>query len=41
MYKNLEKKKLINYNNKELILTKRGMVFFEKINKQIKFNFII
>jgi|TARA_B100002003_G_C13956999_1_gene463718 predicted transcriptional regulator len=39
LYKNLEnlgKKKLINYNNKELMLTLKGKKLFEKINKQIK-----
>ncbi|MBW2995532.1 hypothetical protein KY312_04205 [Candidatus Woesearchaeota archaeon] len=38
LYKNLEtleKKKLINYENKNLCLTKRGMKLFNKLNKQI------
>ena len=39
LYKNLEileKKKLIEYKNKELELTKRGKLLYDDINKRIK-----
>ncbi len=38
LYKNLEtleKKKLVRYENKELILTTKGKKLYEKLNKQI------
>ena len=38
LYKNLEtleKKKLIKYENKELMLTNKGKVLFEKLDKQV------
>ena len=38
LYKNLEileKKKLIDYNNKKLMLTKKGKKLYDKINDQV------